>query len=576
MLSPLFRYRIELLIILFSGLIFIPFLGQVHLFDWDEINFAECAREMIVSKDYLNVQINFQPFWEKPPLFIWMQVLSMKLFGINEFAARFPNAICGIVSLLVIYRIGKQIKNSNFGLIWILTYVGSILPSFYFRSGIIDPWFNLFIFCSLYFFFKSYYRKFENFWANFLSGMFIGLAILTKGPVAFILVGITIFLFCLFQIINVQIPNRSLTINKEKLEIVTSKKLIVGAFIFLLAMSFFGGFWFLLQLMNGNSAVVYDFIIYQIRLFQTEDAGHGGFLGYHFVVLFFGVLPASIFAIQNLKSNKEENAQTNQFRLMMLVLFWVVLILFSLVKTKIIHYSSLAYFPITFFAALFISQMKSELEYWRKWFDWVFLFVGILFMILFIAMAYVVTNAKALSKAEFIKDEFAKGNLQAHVHWTGLEFLIGLIPFIIFLLIRSKYKKKLSVKSTVLFAGFTLFTTILSFVIVPKIEGYSQRAAIDFYISKQEEDCYVTTFNFKSYAHLFYKQKKTPKNLNHFDNEWLLRGNVDKKVYVVCKVQHTFEFETNYTNFRKLKSSNGFVFYERNSKNSMNTKYDWK
>jgi 4-amino-4-deoxy-L-arabinose transferase-like glycosyltransferase len=59
----------------------------------DEINFAESAREMIVTGDYSKVQINFNPFWEKPPLFIWMQVLSMKIFGINEFAARFPNAV---------------------------------------------------------------------------------------------------------------------------------------------------------------------------------------------------------------------------------------------------------------------------------------------------------------------------------------------------------------------------------------------------------------------------------------------------------------------------------------------------
>src|ERR1035437_9740 len=69
-------------IIIFIGcLLFLPFLGQVHLFDWDEINFAECAREMIVSKDYLRAQIDFMPFWEKPPFFIWMQVIAMKLFG---------------------------------------------------------------------------------------------------------------------------------------------------------------------------------------------------------------------------------------------------------------------------------------------------------------------------------------------------------------------------------------------------------------------------------------------------------------------------------------------------------------
>src|ERR1700710_692052 len=80
-----------MLIILIGSVVFIPFLGAVHLFDWDEINFAESAREMLLTHDYFRVQINFQPFWEKPPLFIWLQSLSMKTFGINEFAARFPN-----------------------------------------------------------------------------------------------------------------------------------------------------------------------------------------------------------------------------------------------------------------------------------------------------------------------------------------------------------------------------------------------------------------------------------------------------------------------------------------------------
>ena len=44
-------------------LLFVPGLGAVHLFDWDEINFAESAREMLVTGDFLNVQINFRPVW---------------------------------------------------------------------------------------------------------------------------------------------------------------------------------------------------------------------------------------------------------------------------------------------------------------------------------------------------------------------------------------------------------------------------------------------------------------------------------------------------------------------------------
>ncbi|MCF6185312.1 MAG: glycosyltransferase family 39 protein, partial [Bacteroidales bacterium] len=126
--------NINLLIVLVSSLLFIPFLGNVHLFDWDEINFAESAREMIVTGDYLNVKINFNLFWEKPPLFIWMQVLSMKVFGINEFAARFPNALAGIITLLVLFNIGKKHFGETFGIIWIFAYAGSLLPQFYFKS----------------------------------------------------------------------------------------------------------------------------------------------------------------------------------------------------------------------------------------------------------------------------------------------------------------------------------------------------------------------------------------------------------------------------------------------------------
>ncbi len=56
-------------LIILSVLAFVPTLGLVHLFDWDEINFAESAREMMATGDYFRFQVNSTPFWEKPPLF---------------------------------------------------------------------------------------------------------------------------------------------------------------------------------------------------------------------------------------------------------------------------------------------------------------------------------------------------------------------------------------------------------------------------------------------------------------------------------------------------------------------------
>src|SRR5437763_13208093 len=92
-----------------AALLFIPFLGRVHLFDWDEINFAECSREMLKTGDYLRPYIDFKPFWEKPPMFFWMQTVTMHLFGINEFAARLPNAICGITTLVTLFLCGRKL-----------------------------------------------------------------------------------------------------------------------------------------------------------------------------------------------------------------------------------------------------------------------------------------------------------------------------------------------------------------------------------------------------------------------------------------------------------------------------------
>ncbi len=83
-------------------------------------------------------------------MFFWMQSTAMKVFGVNEFAARFPNAVCGIITLIVVFVCGSKIYNKKFGVLWALAFGGSLFPNMYFKSGIIDPWFNLFTFLSLY------------------------------------------------------------------------------------------------------------------------------------------------------------------------------------------------------------------------------------------------------------------------------------------------------------------------------------------------------------------------------------------------------------------------------------------
>jgi len=273
--------NLYLIIIILSGIFFfIPFLGKVHLFDWDEINFAESAREMIVTGNYHRVQINFEPFWEKPPLFFWLQVGAMKLFGINEFAARFPNAICGIISLVTFFLIGKKFKSSRFGFIWAISYLGSFLPHLYFKSGIIDPVFNYFIFLGIYFMYLSVSKDiFKNkYLYSAVGGLFIGLATLTKGPVGLLVFLIAFFIYFLFTRFR-NFPN--------------IKKILLFIFFFTVVCLL----WFGEEIMKNGFWFLKEFLAYQADLFLHPVASHGEPFYYHFVVVFIGCFPISVIAL---------------------------------------------------------------------------------------------------------------------------------------------------------------------------------------------------------------------------------------------------------------------------------------
>lgn len=553
--------KLQFLIVIIAAILFIPFIGGVHLFDWDEINFAECAREMIVSHNYLNVQIDFHPFWEKPPLFIWMQVISMKAFGVNEFAARFPNAVCGIVSLLLIFNIGTKLFNRRFGLWWVIVYAGSILPHFYFRSGIIDPWFNLLIFVAIWFFVKlngagEVVPAWRKIIYSALWGVFTGLAILTKGPTALLIVGLVVAVAYLPHL---------LLLLKIKLKFLPSEPIFRIRFgdiaVFLLFTILIGGSWFFIQMLTGHSDMVLKFIEYQIRLFRIPDAGHGGPWYYHFVILLVGVFPASVFALMRFRIQSGLLAKQRQFHGIMLILFWVVLILFSIVTTKIVHYSSLCYFPLTFLAALALHDLQAGTLRWSKWLSTALIGFAFIFSVLVAVLPLIERFKVRIIQSGIIKDDFAVGNLQANVSWTGFEWIAGFILLAsVILAVRLARRQSVDSGLKVLFAGSTLFIVLVILIFPYRIEQYSQRAVIDFYKSKATEKCYVLNSGYFSYAPLFYTQKMPDACA---DEQWLLTGKIDRPFYLVLKEPYFNEWSPTHREMKVLYKKNGFVFLAR-------------
>lgn len=481
-----------LIISIFSMVLFLPYLGSVHLFDWDEINFAECAREMLVSGNYFNLQMNFYPFWEKPPLFIWLQALSMKVFGVNEFAARFPNAIAGLFTLLVLFQAGKKTKDVQRAWLWVLCYAGSTLPQFYFRSGIIDPWFNLFIFLS-FFSFLQYLKSSEQKSRYALkAGIYAGLAVLTKGPAAVIILGICLFYFIL---------------RPE-----TRAKMRVSHLLTLfLTVIVTGGLWFLLLLVNGQADIIENFVSYQYHLFHAEDSGHGGPFYYHAVVLLVGCFPASILALPELFGNRNSSGEDGFFSKGMRVLFWVVLILFSIVQTKIIHYSSLCYFPLTYLAAVSIQRFINKERSLPSYLKGGLIGVGSLLALLLTGLPILAHYKDRLIASGWINDQVAVENLKAPVQWSGMEVLPGvlLICLLLILFLSDRLRHPVRIIFSALLINL-LSTTLAALLLAPRIEGYTQKAVIDFYERLQPIDCYAESLNYLSYAPYFYARKFPP------------------------------------------------------------------
>ncbi|HAR19201.1 MAG TPA: glycosyl transferase, partial [Cytophagales bacterium] len=448
--------------------LFVPFLGSAHLFDWDEVNFAECAREMLITKDYSRVYIDFQPFWEKPPMFFWLQSTAMRVFGVNEFAARFPNALCGVATLLILYAIGKKLFHQKFGILWTLAYAGSFFPNMYFKSGIIDPWFNLFIFLSLYFFILYSWKRnhFEKpslgqglFYYAALSGVFMGLAILMKGQVAFVLFCLSLGVYFLY--------------NRFKLFFS-----VVHVFWYLLVTFLVTLTWYGYETAKNGTWFIAEFIQYQYRLFSTHDAGQEGFPGYHYVVILLGCFPASVLALPSFFRKTQEKPPEKDFRIWMIILFWVVTVLFSVVKSRIIHYSSLAWFPVTFLAAYTVYNLIEGRNDWKRYVGIMVGFLGYLIALLLAVFPFVALNIKKI--IPYVEDVFAQANMEADVPWTGFESLIG-IAFAVFVFWGLKWFKngKPYQAAFALFGGTGLTIFLASAGIVTQIKGYSQQPVIE-------------------------------------------------------------------------------------------------
>jgi 4-amino-4-deoxy-L-arabinose transferase-like glycosyltransferase len=188
----LLAVHLLLLLILSCFFLFLN-LGSYSLKEPDEGRYAEIPREMVETGDYIVPRLNYVRYFEKPPLHYWMTALSYHALGISEWSFRLPNALAALFCVLALYFSTRKWFTARTA----FTSAVILLSSFgFFAMGriiTIDMLFTCLLFISLLAFY-GYYRE-KRMGSCYLFYGCLALSTLAKGPVALILVGLTIIIF---------------------------------------------------------------------------------------------------------------------------------------------------------------------------------------------------------------------------------------------------------------------------------------------------------------------------------------------------------------------------------------------
>lgn len=183
-------YFIFLLVVLaLAGIALLFFrLGDVGIFEPDEGRSADIAREMVTSGDFLIPKVNYVEHFHKPPFSYWAIAASLKIFGFNEMAVRFPSACAAFGLVLITFLIARHLFDRDTALVSSLVLLSSPLFLFMGRLATPDIFFVFLIAASLYGFVQVWGGTGSPVLWSAFGFFFLALAFLTKGPVGILIV----------------------------------------------------------------------------------------------------------------------------------------------------------------------------------------------------------------------------------------------------------------------------------------------------------------------------------------------------------------------------------------------------
>lgn len=363
------RAALLLLVAALAVIWFAP-LGLRHLIPSDEGRYAEMAREMFVTGDWITPRYNGYKYFEKPPLQTWLNALTFAWFGIGEWQARLYTALASFAGVLFAGYAGARVFNPRAGFFAALVLASSPYWNLMGHFNALDMGLSLWMtvtLCALLLAQRpGIGKRAERGWM-WLCWASMALAVLSKGLIGLILPGAVLVLYTL--------ASRDWALWKRL-------HLVSGLVIFFAIATP----WFVLVQSRNPEFFNFFFIVQQFRRYLTPEQNRPGAFYYFAPVLAVGFLPWLSVSVQSVRHALRIPRQPNGFAPMLMLATWSVFIFlfFSASHSKLISYV----LPVAPALALMIGAylpLVSREQFRRHLFGYLVFLVAAAFGTLFLA-----------------------------------------------------------------------------------------------------------------------------------------------------------------------------------------------
>jgi len=322
-----------LIIFILGAVLFYIGNSSIAITDPVESNYTLTSAEMLASGDYISPRIYGNYWYDKPIFFYWELIAAFKVFGINEFAARFFPALFGILGIFMTYIFARKIYDAKTGLLSAMILGTSFEYWLISKTVITDLTLFLFFNAVLVFFYLAYTGENKNYY--YLCYLFAGLAVLTKGPIGILLPGfiVTVFILC-----------------RRDFAEVKRMKLLGGMPIFI----FFGVTWYYIMYQLHGQIFLDTFLgIHNVLRATVSEHSRFNVWYYYIVIFFLGFFPWCFSLPMVIRKYWKKRQWPVIDQTTLFLLLWALLIngFYQCMATKYTTYTLPALMPIAILAA---------------------------------------------------------------------------------------------------------------------------------------------------------------------------------------------------------------------------------